>query len=98
MLTRQSSGGSSGIGLGTVNLLLSLGARVTNVDLSLPKASEPGNPSPVDSRLTFEPCNVCDWQALRGVFARTAEREGRIDAVFANAGKHAHLKISFVCL
>ncbi|KAI3552849.1 short-chain dehydrogenase [Colletotrichum abscissum] len=86
------TGGSSGIGLGTVNLLLSLGARVTNVDLSLPKASEPGDPSLVESRLTFEPCNVCDWQALRGVFARTAEREGRIDAVFANAGVGARTR------
>ncbi|OHE97715.1 short-chain dehydrogenase [Colletotrichum orchidophilum] len=86
------TGGSSGIGLGTVNLLLSLGARVTNVDLSLPAPLHSGDPSPIDPHLTFEPCNVCDWEALRDVFARTVKREGRIDAVFANAGVGARTR------
>ncbi|KAF9871431.1 short-chain dehydrogenase [Colletotrichum karsti] len=35
--------------------------------------------------VTLQP-HVCDWEALRSVFQRTVEREGRLDAVFANAG------------
>ncbi|KAE9570041.1 hypothetical protein CGMCC3_g13900 [Colletotrichum fructicola] len=78
------TGGSSGIGLGVVKLLLSIGARVTNVDLTAPPASEDfTSQSPT---FTFEKCNVCDWKALRSVFSRVVEREGRLDAVFANAG------------
>ncbi|KAF4434457.1 Short-chain dehydrogenase/reductase ATR7 [Colletotrichum fructicola] len=57
------TGGSSGIGLGVVKLLLSIGARVTNVDLTAPPASEDfTSQSPT---FTFEKCNVCDWKALR---------------------------------
>ncbi|KAF4912217.1 Short-chain dehydrogenase/reductase ATR7 [Colletotrichum viniferum] len=78
------TGGSSGIGLGAVKLLLSIGARVTSVDLTAPPASEAfTSQSPT---FMFEKCNVCDWKALRSVFSRVVEREGRLDAVFANAG------------
>ncbi|KAF0318785.1 short-chain dehydrogenase [Colletotrichum asianum] len=82
-------GGSSGIGLGVVKLLLSIGARVTSVDLTAPPASEDfTSQSPT---FTFEKCNVCDWKALRSVFSRVVEREGRLDAVFANAGNNPNM-------
>ncbi|RYP67627.1 hypothetical protein DL770_008586 [Monosporascus sp. CRB-9-2] len=74
------TGGSSGIGLATVSLLLSLGASVVNADVKAPI-------EPVDSRLsTFVETNVTIWAELVALFKKTKELHGRIDHVFANAG------------
>ncbi|RYP68523.1 hypothetical protein DL771_006600 [Monosporascus sp. 5C6A] len=74
------TGGSSGIGLATVSLLLSLGASVVNADVQPPT-------EPVDSPLfTFVETNVKIWAELVVLFKKTKELHGRIDHVFANAG------------
>lgn len=75
-------GGSSGIGLATVNLLLSLGASVVSADLLPPV--EPvvvGSPA-----FTFIKTDVTEWSDLLALFERAKEIHGRIDHVYANAG------------
>ncbi|KAK2598807.1 hypothetical protein N8I77_012194 [Diaporthe amygdali] len=73
------TGGSSGIGQGTVQLLASLGASVVNADIA-PPAESP------DKGVTFIKTDVSKWADLTALFKKTKEVHGRIDHVFANAG------------
>ncbi|KAG9240187.1 hypothetical protein BJ878DRAFT_430833 [Calycina marina] len=72
------TGGSSGIGLATVNLLISLGASVVSGDLNDPVEDH--------SSLTFLKTNVTRWNELTRLFKKAIEVHGHIDYVFANAG------------
>ncbi|KAG8157350.1 hypothetical protein KVR01_012734 [Diaporthe batatas] len=72
------TGGSSGIGEGTVQLLSSLGASVVNADIAPPAES--------DKNVTFIKTDVSKWADLTALFKKTKEIHGRIDHVFANAG------------
>lgn len=72
-------GGSSGIGLATVNLLLAQGASVVNADIQAP-AEEP------QGSYTFVKTNVAVWAEQVALFKKAKEVYGRIDHVFANAG------------
>ncbi|KAK5146480.1 hypothetical protein LTR32_001938 [Rachicladosporium monterosium] len=72
------TGGSSGIGLATTQLLLKLGASVVSGDI---------NPPPVEhDRLSFIKTNVTQWSDLVALFDHAKERHGRIDHALANAG------------
>ncbi|KAH8649745.1 putative 15-hydroxyprostaglandin dehydrogenase [Tricladium varicosporioides] len=71
------TGGSSGIGLATVNLLISIGASVVSGDIQPPPATE---------GFLFVPTNVTDWADLTALFKKAKETHGRVDYVFANAG------------
>ncbi|KAM5342203.1 hypothetical protein ACJ41O_015234 [Fusarium nematophilum] len=73
------TGGSSGIGLSTVDTLLSLGASVVSADLNPPVQEPSGS-------FTFVKTNVAVWADLVALFKKTKEVYGRIDHVFANAG------------
>ncbi|KAF3763427.1 NAD(P)-binding protein [Cryphonectria parasitica EP155] len=73
------TGGSSGIGLATVQLLLSLGASVVNGDVAPPTESPSGS-------FTFVQTDVANWAQLNALFKKTKETYGKIDHVFANAG------------
>lgn len=81
------TGGSSGIGLATVGLLLSSGARVVNVDQNDGGPSQNHDPS----TYRFVKANVASWSELRGAFELAIEAFGVVDHVFANAGE-------FTCL
>jgi NAD(P)-dependent dehydrogenase (short-subunit alcohol dehydrogenase family) len=72
-------GGSSGIGLATATLLLSLGATVVNGDLNPPT-------TPPTSNYTYIPTDVTSWTDLVTLFQRTLHLHSHIDHVFANAG------------
>ncbi|PTB37065.1 uncharacterized protein TrAFT101_010798 [Trichoderma asperellum] len=76
------TGGSSGIGLATVKLLLSLGASVVSGDINPPAASE----STETPAFLFVKTNVASWDDLTALFKKTKQHFGRIDCVFANAG------------
>ncbi|KAK1087842.1 hypothetical protein LTR48_002203 [Friedmanniomyces endolithicus] len=70
------TGGSSGIGLATTQLLLKLGASVVSGDI---------NPPPVEhDRLSFIKTNVTQWSDLVALFDHAKERHGRIDHALAN--------------
>ncbi|KPM35462.1 hypothetical protein AK830_g11093 [Neonectria ditissima] len=73
------TGGSSGIGLATVETLLSQGASVVNADIN-PPAQQP------EGSYTFVKTNVAVWAELVALFKETKKTHGRIDHVFANAG------------
>ncbi|TVY50598.1 3-hydroxyacyl-CoA dehydrogenase type-2 [Lachnellula cervina] len=70
------TGGSSGIGLATVKLLLSLGASVVSGDLTEPVES----PAPA---FLFVKSDVASWRDLSALFKKAKEQYGRIDYVFA---------------
>ncbi|KAH7190340.1 hypothetical protein BKA60DRAFT_472528 [Fusarium oxysporum] len=72
-------GGSSGIGLATVELLLSIGASVVNGDVQAPEKEMAG-------AYEFIKTDVTKWEELLALFNKAKETHGRIDHVFANAG------------
>lgn len=73
-----STGGSSGIGLATVGLLLELGANVVVGDQQ---------PIPITHNgLTFLETNVTSWPSLLALFNKAIELHGQVNHVFANAG------------
>jgi NAD(P)-dependent dehydrogenase (short-subunit alcohol dehydrogenase family) len=73
------SGGSSGIGLATVELLVSLGASVVSGDIQAP-------PARVQGDFLFVQTDVTSWTDLTKLFKAAKEKHGRLDYVFANAG------------
>ncbi|RMZ73387.1 levodione reductase [Pyrenophora seminiperda CCB06] len=72
------TGGSSGIGLATTELLLSLGALVVTGDINPPPASI--------SDSLFVQTDVRKWDDLAKLFKAAKEKHGKVDFVFANAG------------
>jgi NAD(P)-dependent dehydrogenase (short-subunit alcohol dehydrogenase family) len=78
------TGGSSGIGLATANLLSQLNPshNLVLVDLKGP----PSTFSHSSSRLLVQTCNITSWRDQRAAFEAAYARFGRIDAVFVNAG------------
>ncbi|PVI01154.1 NAD(P)-binding protein [Periconia macrospinosa] len=71
------TGGSSGIGLATVELLASLGALVVSGDIQTP---------PATGDFLFVQTDVRSWTDLRKLFKAAKDKHGRVDYVFANAG------------
>lgn len=75
--TNGTPGGSSGIGLATVELLGSLGATVISADINAPPKTGP---------FVYIQTDVSQWTSLTKLFKSTIVAHGRIDFVFANAG------------
>ena len=71
------TGGASGIGRATAELLASRGARVAALDL---------NPDQVADPVVGIRCDVTDDESVRAAVAEAAERFGRLDIVINNAG------------
>lgn len=76
------TGGTSGIGAGTVRRLSAEGARViftgSNVEAAEKLAAETG--------ANFSACRVQDHEAWAPLMAQIARNHGRLDIAFANAG------------
>lgn len=72
------AGGSSGLGLATVELLLQQGAIVTAGDLNESPISHPN--------LGHMKTNVTDWTSLTALFKHALAHHSTINHVFANAG------------
>ncbi|KAJ9662631.1 hypothetical protein H2198_001303 [Neophaeococcomyces mojaviensis] len=78
MIAKPIKGGASGIGLGTVKLLLDNHAYVVVGDLNTMPISH--------DRLTFLKTDVTLWTDLSALFKLANSKYGRIDHAFANAG------------
>lgn len=74
------TGGSSGIGLATVKLLLTQGAKVIIGDLQEPPAVI------CSDRLSFLRTDVTSWTDLKDLFETAVKVFGQVNHVFANAG------------
>ncbi|EME42794.1 hypothetical protein DOTSEDRAFT_173222 [Dothistroma septosporum NZE10] len=72
------TGGSSGIGLATIEVLLANGAHVVSGDMNDPPSTHPN--------LTFQRTNVTSWSDLKSLFNLAKSKHPRIDHVFSNAG------------
>jgi len=81
------TGGNSGLGLGMVEGLLRAGADVSvwGTNPTKNKAAADGL-SEFSSRLSFDVVDVGDEDAVVAAMASVAERHGRLDACFNNAG------------
>jgi NAD(P)-dependent dehydrogenase (short-subunit alcohol dehydrogenase family) len=71
------TGGASGIGRATAQLLAARGAQVAALDL---------NPDQVSDPLVGIRCDVTDDESVRAAVAEAAQRFGRLDIVINNAG------------
>jgi len=78
------TGGSSGIGLATAQMVASLSD--TNNVIIVDRSPPPANISIPSSRLLFQKCEITNWVQQRAAFAAGAKKFGQIDAVFVNTG------------
>jgi len=76
------TGGGSGIGLATVRRFAAEGARVVVVDLN----AEAGEAAAKEVGGESVACDVSDEAQVRALFDGVAERHGRVDVAFNNAG------------
>ncbi|KPI34450.1 (-)-isopiperitenol/(-)-carveol dehydrogenase, mitochondrial [Cyphellophora attinorum] len=76
------TGGSSGIGLATLNLFAAKGALIVNGDIQPP----PDFDGKGSSSITHEKTDVTKWADLCSLFEKAKTLHGRVDHVFANAG------------
>ena len=72
------TGGSHGIGLGAVEVLLERGASVVVLDLNRGEQLPP--------ETDFIPCDVSDAASVSAAFEQTLKKFGRLDGLYANAG------------
>ncbi|MGI5215497.1 3-oxoacyl-ACP reductase [Plantactinospora sp. CA-290183] len=76
------TGAGSGIGLATVRRFAAEGARVVCVDI----APDAGRAAAEEVDGDFVACDVADETAVRELFDGVAQRHGRVDIAFNNAG------------
>ena len=76
------TGGGSGIGLATARRFAAEGARVMVVDLN----AEAGEVAATQVGGEFIWCDVSDEEQVRALFDGVADRHGRVDIAFNNAG------------
>lgn len=77
------TGGSSGIGLSTAELLLSFNAKLTILDINAPPATSPlHNHKSVLVVLG----DIRDWKYQRAAFTQAVKHHGELAGVFVNAG------------
>jgi NAD(P)-dependent dehydrogenase (short-subunit alcohol dehydrogenase family) len=76
------TGAGSGIGLATARRFAAEGAKVIAVDIS----AEAGKAAAEETGGEFVACDVSDEEQVKALFDGVAERHGRVDVAFNNAG------------
>lgn len=79
------TGGASGIGLETVKLFLNEGAKVVIGDYSA-KGDEIAESLNAGDNILFVKTNVTNEDDVKNLIAKTVEKFGHVDIMFANAG------------
>lgn len=85
------TGGSKGIGRGIATVFAKQGAKVTITargEDALKKAAEE-----IAGDVSYQICDVSDWDSVRGMIDRVAEAKGGIDVLCANAGVFPQTKM-----
>ncbi len=81
------SGGASGIGLGTAELLSALGAEVFLLDIQVEKGgAEEARIREAGGKVHFLYCDVTSEESCRNAASVIEDRLGRLDILFNNAG------------
>ena len=81
------TGGSSGVGLATVALLLEEGAQVITCARDLPRLQAAVEALPGAGRVHAQSCDVRDPAAVAALISSGAERFGSLDGLVNNAGR-----------
>nr|OQO24464.1 hypothetical protein B0A51_08573 [Rachicladosporium sp. CCFEE 5018] len=86
------TGGSAGIGLQTALLLhdISPDNRIIILDRQPPHPQQAPKSFINSPRVFYQSCDITSWSSQRAAFAAGAEKFGRIDNVFVNAGIAEH--------
>ncbi|KAK6530507.1 hypothetical protein TWF694_003855 [Orbilia ellipsospora] len=86
------TGGASGIGLSTAELLLSFNARLTILDINAPP-----NTSPLHNHksVLVVSGDIRDWKYQRAAFASAVKHHGELAGVFVNAGISENTDVFF---
>jgi len=85
------TGGSKGIGRGIASVFAAQGAKVTLIargEEALKKTS-----SELGGDTRYEVADVSDWDAMKAAVDRTAEAQGGLDIMCANAGRFPQTKM-----
>src|SRR3546814_6035154 len=92
------TGGASGLGLSVAEVMAANNARVLILDVDQARL-ETCRDQFADRGLSLDiaTVDVADIQALQAVITDTAERHGRLDAVYDNAGISAEIGRAHVC-
>lgn len=77
------TGASTGIGEATAKKLLSLNAKVYNLDIVQKE----------HKGINFVKCDVSDYSSVKSAVKKVLEKESKIDLLFANAGIHLFANI-----
>jgi NADP-dependent 3-hydroxy acid dehydrogenase YdfG len=80
------TGASSGIGAATARAAAQAGYRVALAARSMDRLTELAEELGGEDRALAISCDVTEWDQQEAMVARTLERFGRLDVVFANAG------------
>ncbi|KAF3935809.1 hypothetical protein ABW19_dt0204845 [Dactylella cylindrospora] len=86
------TGGSSGIGLSTAELLLSLSAKITILDINAPPTTSPLHNN---SSVLVILGDIRDWKYQRSAFTKSVNTLGQLDGVFVNAGISENTDVFF---
>ncbi|WP_299848452.1 3-oxoacyl-ACP reductase FabG [uncultured Roseovarius sp.] len=85
------TGGSKGIGRGIATVFARQGAKVTITargEEAMKKAA-----SEIEGDVSYEICDVSDWDSVQAMVANVAAKQGGIDVMCANAGAFPQTKI-----
>jgi 3-oxoacyl-[acyl-carrier protein] reductase len=85
------TGGSKGIGRGIASVFAKQGAKVTLVARGKEALEAAANE--IDGDVRYEVCDVADWASVQGMVASTADAQGGVDILCANAGAFPQTKI-----
>lgn len=85
------TGGSKGIGRGIAQVFARQGAKVTIAARNETDLKSAANE--MGGEVRYEICNVADWASVQGMIDSTAEAQGGLDVMCANAGAFPQTKM-----